>query len=108
MSLAEMYKSADYKDKNGMLFNDDCMNVLSTLENGGGRVNLTLTDIPYDMVNRKSNGLRNLDKSKADIMTFDLLSFLDKIYSVTDGTIIIFCGADRGTQERRRPAGSSR
>lgn len=35
MSLAEMYKSADYKDKNGMLFNDDCMNVLSTLENGG-------------------------------------------------------------------------
>lgn len=38
MSLAEMYKSADYKDKNGMLFNDDCMNVLSTLEkNGGGQ-----------------------------------------------------------------------
>ena len=36
MSLAEMYNSADYKDKNGMLFNDDCMNVLSTLENGGG------------------------------------------------------------------------
>lgn len=35
MNLAEMYKSADYKDKNGMLFNDDCMNVLSTLENGG-------------------------------------------------------------------------
>lgn len=37
MSLAEMYKSADYKDKNGMLFNDDCMNILSTLENGGGQ-----------------------------------------------------------------------
>ena len=37
MSLAEMYKSADYKDKNGMLFNDDCMNVLSTLENGVGQ-----------------------------------------------------------------------
>lgn len=37
MSLAEMYKNADYKDKNGMLFNNDCMNVLSTLENGGGQ-----------------------------------------------------------------------
>ena len=35
MSLAEMYKSADYKDKNGMLFNDNCMNVLSSMENGG-------------------------------------------------------------------------
>lgn len=47
------------------------------------------------MVNRKSNGLRNLDKSKADIITFDLLEFLDKIYDVTDGTIIIFCGAEQ-------------
>lgn len=95
MSLVEMYKSADYKDKNGMLFNDDCMNVLSTLENGGGRVSLTLTDIPYDFVNRADNGLRNLDKSKADIMIFDLLEFLDKVYSVTDGVIIIFCGKEQ-------------
>lgn len=95
MNLAEMYKSADYKDKNGMLFNNDCMNVLSTLENGGGRVNLTLTDIPYGVVNRKSNGLRDLDKSKADIMTFDLLNFLDKVYSITDGIIIIFCGKEQ-------------
>lgn len=55
MSLAEMYKSADYKDKSGMLFNNDCMNVLSTLENGSDRVNLTLTDIPYDFVNRANN-----------------------------------------------------
>lgn len=62
---------------------------------GGGRVSLTLTDIPYDVVNRKSNGLRNLDKSKADIMIFDLLNFLDKVYSITDGTIIIFCGKEQ-------------
>lgn len=94
MSLAEMYKSADYKDKNGMLFNDDCMNVLSTLENGGGRVNLTLTDIPYGAVNRE-NGMRVFDKGNADIVTFDLLNFLDKVYSITDGTIIIFCGKEQ-------------
>ncbi len=61
----------------------------------GGRVNLTLTDIPYDFVSRSDNGLRNLDKSKADIMTFDLLEFLDKVYSVTDGVIIIFCGKEQ-------------
>ena len=94
MSLAEMYKSADYKDKNGMLFNDDCMNVLSTLENGGGRVSLTLTDIPYGAVNRE-NGMRVFDKGNADIVTFDLLNFLDKVYSITDGTIIIFCGKEQ-------------
>lgn len=94
MSLAEMYKSADYKDKNGMLFNDDCMNVLSTLENGGGKVSLTLTDIPYGAVNRE-NGMRVFDKGNADIVTFDLLNFLDKVYSITDGTIIIFCGKEQ-------------
>lgn len=94
MSLAEIYKSADYKDKNGMLFNDDCMNVLSTLENGGGRVNLTLTDIPYGAVNRE-NGMRVFDKGNADIVTFDLLNFLDKVYSITDGTIIVFCGKEQ-------------
>lgn len=94
MSLAEMYKNADYKDKNGMLFNDDCMNVLSTLENGGGKVSLTLTDIPYGAVNRE-NGMRVFDKGNADIVTFDLLNFLDKVYSITDGTIIIFCGKEQ-------------
>jgi len=38
------------------LYNDNCMNVLKTLDNDS--INLTLTDIPYDGVNRKSGGLR--------------------------------------------------
>lgn len=55
-------------------------------------VNLTLTDIPYNEVNRSSNGLRVLDKEEADILTFDLKEFLSEVYRVTEGTIIIFCG----------------
>lgn len=55
-------------------------------------VNLTLTDIPYDGVNRESNGLRVLDKGVADVITFDLDEFLKEVYRVTEGTIIIFCG----------------
>jgi DNA modification methylase len=47
------------------LYNDDCMNIFPTLADGS--ISLTLTDIPYDEVNRKSGGLRNLDKSHADI-----------------------------------------
>lgn len=58
-------------------------------------VNLTLTDIPYAMVNRKSNGLRNLDKGNADIQTFDLESFLHLVNKVTKNTIIIFCGVNQ-------------
>lgn len=47
------------------------------------------------MVNRESNGLRNLDKGNADIITFDLQKFLENIYELTNGTIIIFCGINQ-------------
>ena len=64
----------------------------------GGVFDVTLTDIPYDMVNRKDNGLRNLNKDKADIITFNLNSFLDDIYRLTSGSIIIFCGVNQVSQ----------
>lgn len=49
MKLNELYKQADYKDKAGMMFNADCLNIMSKMENGS--VDFTLTDIPYDAVN---------------------------------------------------------
>lgn len=58
-------------------------------------VDLVLTDIPYAAVNRKSNGLRNLDKSLADMETFSLLDFLPEIYRITKGTIVVFCGREQ-------------
>ena len=72
------------------IYNDDCISLMNTLSENV--FDLTLTDIPYNGVNRKSNGLRNLDKSFADILTFDLNTFLNEVYRVTKGTIIIFCG----------------
>ena len=69
------------------------MKYMSQIEDG--RVNLTLTDIPYGEVNRDSNGLRKLDKENADIMTFDLQEFLTELYRVTSSTIIIFCGKEQ-------------
>lgn len=45
MSLAEMYKNADYKDKNGMLFNDDCLEVMKKIPNKS--VDCIITDLPY-------------------------------------------------------------
>ena len=67
-------------------------------QTGGGVFDVTLTDIPYDMVNRKDNGLRNLNKDKADIITFNLDNFLDEIYRLTSGSIIIFCGVNQVSQ----------
>ena len=71
----------------------DCLKLMKFLPDNS--VNLTLTDIPYDGVNRVSNGLRVLDKSKADIITFNLNEFLEEVYRVTKGTIIIFCGQNQ-------------
>lgn len=72
------------------LYNIDCMKYMKTMQNNS--VDLTLTDIPYDEVNRKSNGLRNFDKEQADILTFDLSEFLNEVYRVTKNNILIFCG----------------
>ena len=95
MNLTELYAKADYQDEMGMLFNCDCIDFMNNFGNPLERVNLTITDIPYDSVNRQSNGLRNLDKEKADIMTFDLQEFLEKVYEITSGTIIIFCAKEQ-------------
>lgn len=55
-------------------------------------VDFVLTDIPYDECSRESNGLRNLDFEQSDIITFNLDEFLDQVYRVTKGSVLIFCG----------------
>lgn len=82
------------------LYNDDCMNLLPSLADGS--ISLTLTDIPYDEVNRESNGLRNLNKSDADIITFPLDEFIDEVVRVTSGSIYIFCGSVQVSYIRNR------
>ena len=73
--------------------NDNCMDYMKIMPDEC--VHLTLTDIPYGVVNRDSNGLRNLNKEEADVMTFDLSDFLSEVYRVTLGTIIIFCSKEQ-------------
>lgn len=93
MTLNELYEQAGYKDKFGMMFNADCLDIMSKM--GDGAVDFTLTDIPYDAVNRDSNGLRNLDKGNADVLTFDLEEFLTQVFRVTSNSICIFCGKEQ-------------
>ena len=75
------------------LYQGDCITKLATMQDNS--VNFTLTDIPYDAVNRTSNGLRELYKGKADVLTFDLLVFLEQVYRVTSNSICIFCGKEQ-------------
>lgn len=93
MFYCDIDSERERERERGILINEDCIKVMRSLNND--IINLTLTDIPYDSVNRSSNGLRNLDKGNADILTFDLKSFLDELYRITKGTIIIFCGMNQ-------------
>ena len=72
------------------IYNGDCLEVMRTFPDNS--IDTILTDIPYDGVNRDSNGLRILDKGNADILTFDINIFLKECFRITKGTIIIFCG----------------
>ena len=62
-------------------------------------VTMTLTDIPYGVVNR-NGGLRLFDKSDADQETFDLSSFLEEVERVTAGSIYIFCSTEQSQSDQ--------
>lgn len=75
------------------LLQGDCLKLMQDIPDKS--IDLVLTDIPYNEVNRKDNGLRKLDKENADILTFDLLIFLEQLYDKAKSTIIIFCGREQ-------------
>lgn len=68
----------------------DCLEVMRSIPDGS--VDAVVTDIPYDEANRDSNGLRNLDKQAADVLTFGLAAFLQEIDRVCRGSFYVFCG----------------
>lgn len=75
------------------IINANCIDIMKDMKNDS--VHFTLTDIPYDAVSRGSNGLRVLDKGKADILTFDLNEFLEEVYRLSQNSCVIFCGKEQ-------------
>ena len=75
------------------VYNIDCIEYMKTMKDTS--VDLVVTDIPYGEVNRKSNGLRNIEKGKADIVTFSIDSLLDNLCRITKGSMYIFCGMEQ-------------
>ena len=60
-----------------------------------GGVNCIITDIPYNECNRQSNGLRKLDKDKADVGGFDIIDLTKNLCDKTKGSIYMFCGINQ-------------
>lgn len=75
------------------LCNDDCLVAMEDIP--AKSVDLLLTDIPYGVVNRKSGGLRKLDKGAADIMEIDILSMLSDWGRIGPSSIYCFCGTEQ-------------
>ena len=76
----------------------DCISIMKQLPDN--YVTLTLTDIPYDVVSRDSNGLRSLDKGKADIINFDLEEFIQEVNRITSGSLYVFCSTEQVSELR--------
>lgn len=77
----------------------DCLEKMKDIPDGS--VDLVLTDIPYNEVNRKSNGLRNLNKGKADIIDFNLEECLEQVARINSGSVYIFCGTEQVSEIRK-------
>lgn len=79
--------------------NGDCLTLIKDLPDKS--INLICTDIPYGKVNRKSNGLRKLDKGQADICNFNLTELVNLLCQKLIGSIYIFCGTEQVSELRK-------
>ena len=77
----------------------DCLELMKGIPDGS--VELVCTDIPYGVCSREDNGLRNLDKGNADVIDFDLLTFLREVIRVTSGSVYIFCSSEQLSDIRK-------
>ena len=77
----------------------DCLEGMKAIPSGS--IDLVLTDIPYNKVNRESNGLRNLDKESADVGNFSLTELTKSICDKTKGSVYMFCGTEQVSDIRR-------
>ena len=89
--------------KENTVYNCDCLELMREMEKQGIVADCLLTDIPYGVVNRNMNGIKNIsyDKGNADIETFDLSNYLSLVDKVVSGVFLIFCGTEQVSEIRK-------
>ena len=88
-----------FETENGILYKGDALEIMNTFPKES--IDLVLTDIPYGEVNRKSNGLRNLNKRDADELNFELSMFLSFMNLLVKGSVYVWCGTEQISEIRR-------
>lgn len=71
----------------------DCLELMKEIPDGS--IDMILCDLPYGEVNRKSSGLRILDKGIADVCSIDLDKLCIEYGRVCKGTVYLFCGIEQ-------------
>ena len=80
------------------LLHGNCLELMASIPDGS--VDMILADIPYNEVNRKSGGLRNLNKGVADVLTFSLADAVRECVRLATGSVYIFCGMEQVSELR--------
>lgn len=79
------------------IVNCDCMKLMASMPDRS--VDFILTDIPYGEVNASEQGhpcnITNLNKGKADELTFALEEFVPEICRISRNSCLIFCSAEQ-------------
>lgn len=79
------------------IYNTDCISFMRDMVENNKKVTHVITDIPYDVVNRESAGIRVFDKENADELSFNLPEFCSLINSVVEENVVIFCATEQLT-----------
>lgn len=82
------------------VYNEDCLDGMRRIADG--TVDMILCDLPYGEVNRKSSGLRNLDKGVADVCDINLEQLCQEYQRVCKGTVYLFCGIEQISELTKR------
>lgn len=75
------------------LYNMDCITYMKSIPMLS--FDHIVTDIPYDVVNRDSAGIRNFNKGDADLLLFNLDEFLRLCIEKTKDKIFMFCSSEQ-------------
>ena len=87
-------------ESDGCIVCGDWYTVLDAAETPIDSVQLVVTDIPYNKVNRKTGGLRQIDKGEADSLPVDAKDIASLLSDKITGSAYMFCGTEQVSEIR--------
>jgi site-specific DNA-methyltransferase (adenine-specific) len=78
------------------LHHGDCLEVMKTLPDNS--IDCVITDPPYNAINRKTNGLRVIDKGVADSSPVDVRGLVGELVRLCSGSFYVFCSDEQYTE----------